>query len=108
MQTASVFRALAPGLIENPRSATVFLAKYLSKEGSTPFFNRLQVTAEALEPGLREVREEGERVFGVPFTLTGSGSSYFGEISGTEDAPARDGWVTRGGLSVEVRAVRTI
>lgn len=107
MQTASVFRALDAGLIEKPESATVFLAKYLERAGPAPFFNRLQVTAESLEPRLREVREEGERVFGVPFTLTGSGSSYFGEIEGTGGAPARDGFVTRSGVSVVVRRVET-
>lgn len=107
MQTTSVFRALDAGLIEKPESATVFLAEYLAKEGSAPFFNRLQVTAESLEPGLREVRKEGERVFGVPFTLTGSGSSYFGEVAGMEGTPSRDGFVTRSGVPVEVRAVRT-
>jgi len=85
--TSQVFSAFDPGLTKNPITATVFVANYLEQRAGAqvPYFNRLQGAAEEVEPRLRRIRELAEGQFGLPFTLTGSGSSYFAEVD--EDFP---------------------
>lgn len=70
-----------------------------------PFYNRLQEVAEALEPGLRAVREEAERRWGAAFCMSGSGSSYFTEI---DDMPAPPEPFEVQGIAVGVHEVATI
>jgi len=87
-ETPQIFRALSDdlnsaGLIEKPHSARVFLEKYLAKSPSgdaVPYFNRLQAAAEQYDPRLRAIRAAAEARFGLRFTMTGSGSSYFAEV----------------------------
>lgn len=107
--TARVYAALDEiGLTRKPRTATVFLRTYSGRRGpSRPaFFNRLQQAAERLDPRLREVRMEAEREFGLAFTMTGSGSSYFAAL-GDRDPPRAGGW-SAGGVEVDLRLVRAI
>jgi len=84
-ETPRIYAAHAgAGLIENPHSASVFLEEYLAKASSgngVPYFNRLQEAAERVDPRLRAVREEAEARFGLRFTMTGSGSSYFAAVA---------------------------
>ena len=103
--TSAVFSAFDPGLTGNPRTATVFLADYLdSAVGAyAPYFNRLQGAAEQVEPRLRMIREEAEGRFGVSFTLTGSGSSYFAEVEGGFPGNSPSTWTVE---NVPVRAMR--
>jgi 4-diphosphocytidyl-2C-methyl-D-erythritol kinase len=69
-------------LTQNTEIANFLTEKNYRREepGRATYFNRLQSVAEGLEPRLREVRRSAEARFGVPFTLTGSGSAYFGEV----------------------------
>jgi len=80
--TPAVYRALGPGLTKNRENARVFVQKYCLEAVSetAPYFNRLQTTAERLEPGLIEVRRRAEELYGLPFTMSGTGSSYFAEL----------------------------
>ena len=104
--TERVYGALS-GLTGRRKSASVFFRRYFGKpgRGRAPFYNRLQETAEALEPGLRAVREDAERRFGARFCLSGSGSSYFTEIDDMRAPPAP---FEVGGISVRVHEVATI
>ena len=82
MATERVYGAF-PGLTGNPEIARVFLERYCGGPvpDAVPYFNRLQATAERLEPGLAEFRRGAEDHFGLPFTMSGSGSSYFAELT---------------------------
>ena len=84
VSTAEVYGALGPGLTENREIAKFLAEKNYRREepGRATHFNRLQSVAEGLEPRLSQVRRAAEARFGVPFTLTGSGSAYFGEAAG--------------------------
>ncbi|MHC4953957.1 MAG: 4-(cytidine 5'-diphospho)-2-C-methyl-D-erythritol kinase [Planctomycetota bacterium] len=102
--TADVYAALDAGLTENPLKATVSLAKYLDSgrgEG-LPHFNRLQGAAERIEPRLRAIREDAESRFGMSFTLTGSGSSYFAEVGAGASRNPIPAWTV---VNVPVRAL---
>jgi 4-diphosphocytidyl-2-C-methyl-D-erythritol kinase len=105
METARVYSAAGPLLTAPRRNATVFIRRYLGKE-KAPFFDRLQEAAEGLEPRLRGVREEGERMFQTEFTMTGSGSAYFAPLEQAMAAPP--GAFDAGGVEVKVRTVATI
>jgi 4-diphosphocytidyl-2-C-methyl-D-erythritol kinase len=112
-ETPQVFAGLAAarestGLIENPHSARVFLEEYTAKAGSgdgVPYFNRLQATAERDDPRLLAVREDAEVRFGLRFTMTGSGSSYFAEI-GADFGNLPAAWNVHG-IGVNPRIVQT-
>lgn len=90
MSTERVYGAF-PGLTGNPEIASVFLEQYCGgpDPDAVPYFNRLQATAERLEPGLAEFRRGAEDQYGLAFTMSGSGSSYFAEL-GEEFREAKD------------------
>ena len=89
-----MYRGVAP-LTHTHETATVFLSKYCggSDSGPVPYFNRLQMVAEGLDPRLKEVRLLAEERFERPFCMSGSGSSYFAEASpdDAERLPGADG-----------------
>ena len=102
--TPRVFAAYDAGLTKNPLTATVFLANYLEpKLGvQASYFNRLQGAAEEVEPRLRRIRELAEVQFGLRFTLTGSGSSYFAEVDEEFPRNSPPAWTVE---NVAVRAI---
>lgn len=103
--TADVFRGVPP-LTETPEEATVFLSKYCggSDSGPAPYFNRLQMVAEGLDPRLKQVRAMVEERFERPFCMSGSGSSYFAEVS-PHDAEGLSG---ADGLEFNAEPVRVL
>jgi 4-diphosphocytidyl-2-C-methyl-D-erythritol kinase len=105
ISTADVYRVAGPLLTGRRRSATVFARRYLGKAGGggAAFFNRLQGAAESLEPRLREVREKAERMFGMTFTMTGSGAAYFSALVAGVSEPFE-----AAGLKVNVLSVMTV
>jgi len=107
LATAAVYAALGPGLTENPENATFLLRRYLAREGPgrVSCFNRLQGTVERQEPRLRGVREEAEDRLGVAFTLTGTGSAYFADVSGI--SRPLEAYEVSGGVMVRTYRVRT-
>ncbi len=106
MSTEAVYAALPAGLTGETQNANVFSRRYFGKTGSggTFHFNRLQAAAESLEPRLREVRTKAESLWGTPFTMSGSGSSYFSE-SGKEARPPAP--FDAGGVRTQVYLVTT-
>ena len=107
ISTAAVYGALGPGLTKNPENATFLLRRYLAREGPgrVSCFNRLQDAAERLEPCLRGVRGEAENRLGVVFTLTGSGSAYFADVSGI--SRPLEAFEAPGGVMVRTMLVTT-
>jgi len=101
--TAEVYGALDPGLTGNPETASFFLKEYCggAESGSAPYFNRLQVAAERLDPRLAEVRRVAETHYGCVFTMSGSGSSYFSEAT-DEERTDRPDWGRNGPVRVIV------
>jgi 4-diphosphocytidyl-2-C-methyl-D-erythritol kinase len=106
MSTAAVYAALPAGLTGERQNANVFARRYFGKTGPGRafHFNRLQAAAEGLEPRLREVRLKAESLWGTPFTMSGSGSSYFSE-SGKEARPPAP--FDAGGVRTQVYSVTT-
>ncbi|MEM8885760.1 MAG: 4-(cytidine 5'-diphospho)-2-C-methyl-D-erythritol kinase [Planctomycetota bacterium] len=105
--TKEIYGALEPGLTGCNDGATVFLERYLEAGGGAhaPYFNRLQAAAEQVVPQLRMVREDAERRFGLPFTMTGSGSSYFAWV-GADPGNTPASWTVEN-VAVRVVLVRS-
>jgi len=108
VSTAAVYAAGEPLLTGRRHKSTVFAQRYLHQAGrhGVPYFNRLQGAAESLVPELLEVREEAEGMFGVTFTMSGSGSAYFAVPPA--GGPGLPESFEAGGVRVSVRIVKTL
>jgi 4-diphosphocytidyl-2-C-methyl-D-erythritol kinase len=80
LSTARVYRAYDEEMALTPGGKRATVAGGKQGTDLLPYFNRLQEAAERLDPRLRDVRSEAERTFGLPFTMTGSGSAYFAPL----------------------------
>ncbi len=105
LETRRVYRAHKLGLTGDLKAATVFLRNYLDENdpAGPGYFNRLETAALLVEPCLEAVRKAAGARFGVPFTMSGSGSAFFAEV---DPGPAPPAFEVEG-VRIDVFRVRT-